>query len=208
MLFRSVGALVIPSVKSASDDLQLAIDRTGKAEAALGGRPIDLVKAQLGIGPGFDDRGAFVVWTVRRGNALASVAVFPVTDADAFVAASFVQAPELGAGAVRARSSAQPLWVRAVGTHVLVSDSAEPLGAWEEKDGFAAALDGRLGRRGMEIARTADCFAWASEPVIATLAETVRARGEMDETAARMLDRKSTRLNSSHSSVSRMPSSA
>ena len=43
----AAGALVIPSVKGASDDLQLAIDRMGKAEAALGGRPIDLLKRNL-----------------------------------------------------------------------------------------------------------------------------------------------------------------
>ena len=60
----AAGALVIPSVKGASDDLQLAIDRMGKAEAALGGRPIDLLKAQLGIGAGFDDRGAFVAMSL------------------------------------------------------------------------------------------------------------------------------------------------
>ena len=54
----AASAIVVPSPKSASDDLQQAMDRMGKAEAALGGRPIDLLKAQAGIGPGFDDRGA------------------------------------------------------------------------------------------------------------------------------------------------------
>ena len=36
-------------------DLQ-ALDRMGRAESALGGRPIDLLKAQLRIGPGFEIR--------------------------------------------------------------------------------------------------------------------------------------------------------
>ena len=61
----AAAAFVVPSVKAASDDLQLAIDRMGRAEAALGGRPIDLLKAQLRIGAGFDDRGAFATWSVR-----------------------------------------------------------------------------------------------------------------------------------------------
>jgi len=185
----AVSALVVPSVKSASDDLQLAIDRMGKAEAALGGRPIDLLKAQLGIGAGFDDRGAFVVWSVARGTGLASVAAFPVTDADAFVAGSFVDAPELGAGAMRARSSPQALWVRKAGKHVLVADAADAAAGWEEKDGFAAVLAKRLDRRGMDIVRTADGFAWASEPVLKRLADIARTQGEIDETAARMLPR-------------------
>ena len=34
----AAAAFVVPSVKAASDDLQLAIDRMGRAEAALGGR--------------------------------------------------------------------------------------------------------------------------------------------------------------------------
>ena len=91
----AAGALVIPSVKGASDDLQLAIDRMGKAEAALGGRPIDLLKAQLGIGAGFDDRGACVAWAAPRATGFTNIAAFPVTDADAFVAATLLTPPNL-----------------------------------------------------------------------------------------------------------------
>ena len=54
----AASAILLPSPKGASDDLQQAIDRMGRAETGLGGRPIDLLKAWLGFGAGFDDRGA------------------------------------------------------------------------------------------------------------------------------------------------------
>ena len=185
----AAGALVIPSVKGASDDLQLAIDRMGKAEAALGGRPIDLLKAQLGIGAGFDDRGACVAWAAPRATGFTNIAAFPVTDADAFVAATFIDAPELGTGAMRARTAPRALWIRKTASHVLVADAPDSLATWEPKDGFAATLATRVGRRGMEIIRVSDCFSWASAPVMKSLADVARKAGELDITAANMLPR-------------------
>jgi hypothetical protein len=183
------GAVVVASVKGASDDLQLAIDRMGKAEAALGGRPIDLLKAQAGIGAGFDDRGAFVAWSAPRATGFVHIAAFPVTDADAFVAATFTEAPDLGAGAMRARTSPRALWVRKTASHVLVADAPDSLATWEPKDGFAEVLTTRVGRRGMEIIRMSDCFSWASAPVMKSLADAARKTGELDIAAASMLPR-------------------
>jgi hypothetical protein len=182
----AASVLVIPSVKGASDDLQLAIDRMGKAEAALGGRPIDLLKAQAGIGPGFDDKGPLAAWTVANGTGLAICAAFPVTDADAFVASTLVDAPELGEGAMRGRNSASAVWVRKAGSHVVLANRKDALASWEPKDGFAARLGERIGRRGMEIVRTGDLFAWASEPVMREWASAARAAAGLDSQVASM----------------------
>lgn len=183
----ATSAVVVASVKSASDDLQLAIDRMGKAEAALGGRPIDLLKAQAGIGPGFDDRGALVAWTVAQTNGFINVAAFPVTDADAFIASTFIDAPELGAGAKRARTLNRPVWIQKTAKHVLVADSIDAAAGWEAKDGFQAVLESRLGRRGMEIIRVSDGFAWASAPVMKSFASMARNAGALDLQAANLL---------------------
>ena len=183
----AAAAFVVPSVKAASDDLQLAIDRMGRAEAALGGRPIDLLKAQLRIGAGFDDRGAFATWSVRSGESFTMVGAVPVVDADAFVKATFVDAPDAGAGAMRMPGRDDALWVRKAGKHVLVASAAAPLDGWEPKDGFAAALEARVGRRGMEIVRTADAFAWASAPVMKRWAAAARAEASLDGQIASMV---------------------
>lgn len=185
----AVAALVVPGLKAASDDLQLAIDAAGKAEAALGGRPIDLLKSQLRIGAGLDDRGAFAAWATRGGNGAATLvmsAAFPVIDADEFVRAMFEEVPGAGPGAMRLPDREGTLFVRKAGSVVVVSaDSA--VAAWEPKDGFAAALEARVGRRGMEIVRTSDVFAWASAPVMREWSLRARAAAALDGEIARAL---------------------
>ena len=186
----AVAAFVVPGLKAASDDLQLAIDSAGKAEAALGGRPIDLLKSELRLGAGLDDRGAFAAWATRGGNgadALVMSAAFPVVDADAFVKAVFVEVPGAGPGAMRLPDREGTLFVRKAGPFVVVSADSAAAAAWEAKDGFAAALEARVGRRGMEIVRTSDLFAWASAPVMREWSMRARAAAALDEDIASAL---------------------
>lgn len=189
----AVAMLAVPSVKSASDDLQLAIDRMGKAEAALGGRPIDLLKAQARVGPGFDDRGAVVAWARPVAGGLAHVVAMPVTDAQAFVSATLVPEPSSGEGAMRAPGIDVPLWHRVSGSHVLVSDRKEALAeadvapatpaAPAAAPGFPAMLAARVGARGMEIMRTADVVAWASAPAITSMVARIRDSADLERRA-------------------------
>lgn len=189
----AVAMLAVPSVKSASDDLQLAIDRMGKAEAALGGRPIDLLKAQARVGPGFDDRGAVVAWARPVAGGLAHVVAMPVTDAQAFVSATLVPEPASGEGAMRAPGIDVPLWHRVSGSHVLVSDRKEALAeadvapatpaAPAAAPGFPAMLAARVGARGMEIMRTADVVAWASAPAITSMVARIRDSADLERRA-------------------------
>jgi hypothetical protein len=184
----AAGVVVAPSLKAASDDLQLALDRMGRAEAALGGRPIDLLKAQAGVGAGFDDRGSFVAWSQPRAGGFANAAAFAVTDADAFIAAMFDAAPEATDGAMRSRTLGTAVWVRKAGSHVLVAD-ADVLGAWTEGDAFAKRLEERIGSRGMEIVRGSDLFSWASDAVMRVAAAKARTAAVLDEGVAGMLPR-------------------
>jgi hypothetical protein len=189
----AVAMLAVPSVKSASDDLQLAIDRMGKAEAALGGRPIDLLKAQARIGPGFDDRGAVVAWARPVAGGLAHVVAMPVTDAPSFVAATLVPDPAAGEGAMRAPGIDGPVWHRISGSHVLVADRKEALAdaapeASTAQPGFPATLAARVGTRGMEIMRTADVVAWASTPAITSMVARMRDSADLERRAAEAID--------------------
>jgi len=188
----AVAVLAVPSVKSASDDLQLAIDRMGKAEAALGGRPIDLLKAQARIGPGFDDRGAVVAWARPVAGGLAHVVAMPVTDAQAFVAATLVPDPAAGEGAMRAPGIDLPVWHRVSGAHVMVSDRKEALAdaapAVPGAPVFPAVLAARVGARGMDIMRTADVVAWASTPAITSMVARMRDSADLERRAAEAID--------------------
>ena len=183
----AASAIVVPSLKSASDDLQQAMDRMGKPEAALGGRPIDLLKAQAGIGPGFDDRGALAAWSVQRGEEFALVTACPVTDANAFVDAVFEPVTGGAPGAMRPRAGGVDVWVRKTAKYVVASTMPGIVEVWEPQDGFGKVLADRLGRRGMEIVRTADCFAWASAPVMRSLAKLARETAALDAPATSLL---------------------
>ena len=164
----AIAVVVVPSLKTASDDLQLSLDRMGRAEAALGGRPIDLLKAQARIGPGFDDRGALASWVLPRGDSVAHVAAIPVTDADAFVAGTFSPIPGRDDGAMQWPVGDLTVWVRKTPSHVVVSDRADALGTNEgdAAQGIGPVLAERLGARGGELMRMADLVAWASAPAL------------------------------------------
>ena len=181
----AVALVLVPSPKAASDDLQQALDRMGRAESALGGRPIDLLKAQLRIGPGFDDRGPLALWVERRNGAATAVGAFPVTDAKAFIAGTFTAAPELGPDAYRMPDRpGQPLFVREVGSHVIVAQDARSAQGYDPKGGVAAALAAHAGERGMAIMRAADACSWAGESVFADAAAGIRAAADPNTTPA------------------------
>lgn len=181
----AVAVVLVPSPKAASDDLQQALDRMGRAESALGGRPIDLLKAQLRIGPGFDDRGAFAAWAERRDGAISFAAAFPVTDAKAFIAATFTPFPEMGPDAYRMPDRpGQHFFVRESGPHVIVAQDARGAQGYDPKGGIASALAAHAGERGMAILRASDACSWAGEPVFADAAAAIRASTDENTTPA------------------------
>jgi hypothetical protein len=186
----AIAVLVVPSLKTASDDLQLALDRMGRAEAALGGRPIDLLKAQARIGPGFDDRGALASWVLPRGDSVAHVAAIPVTDADAFVAGTFSPIPGRDDGAMQWPVGDLTVWVRKTPSHVVLSDRADALGTNEgdAAQGIGPVLAERLGARGGELMRMADLVAWASAPALRRQAAERRAPAEMAAIESRIAE--------------------
>lgn len=171
----ATSVLLVPNPKAASDDLQLAIDRMGRAETGMGGRPIDLLRARLGIGAGFDDRGPVAVWTEPQDGALVFVAALPVTDAGAFMQAFLVPAPAAGADAYTMKGVPQPVFARALGKHVLLAQDARSARAYDPKEGIGATLAAHLGARGMAIARAGDACAWAGGAVFMQSAAALRA---------------------------------
>lgn len=85
------GAFVVPNLKKSSDDLDACLERVDRAEALLVGRPLDLLKAQLGASVGVRDDGAlvgFLRWPAGQAEPTTTLLV-PVTDAEAFLRGSF-----------------------------------------------------------------------------------------------------------------------
>jgi hypothetical protein len=113
------GAFVVPNLKKASDDLDACLERVDRAEALLVGRPLDLLKAQLGASVGVRDDGAlvgFLRWPAGQAEPTTTLLV-PVTDAEAFLRGSFEldgagQTPAAAGGADRAGGASGARTVR------------------------------------------------------------------------------------------------
>lgn len=177
-------AIVVPNPKAASDELQQALERMGRAEVALGGRPIDLLRARYGIGAGFDDKGTLVAWTEPGQGAPRIFLMVPVTDADVFIRSSLTPAIPPGAGGA-GQDASPPLYMlgelpilvsaRALGKHVLLGTDAAAVEGYAPAAGFAGAFAERLGARGAAVARSGDLLIWAGHAVFLEHAASVRA---------------------------------
>lgn len=165
------GVIIIPDPKAASDDIAQCIARMERPEAALAGRPIDAIKAQLGIGAGLDDAAPVVAWwqpLSAEPNALdAPVVAMGTLDPRQFLEANFAPAHDVAPDAWRRDGAV--LYARAEGRLVIMSPDAELVRAWKPVPGFAANLQSRLGERGMRMIRDAELSAWAGPAALASM---------------------------------------
>jgi hypothetical protein len=161
----ALSAVVIPNPKQASDELQQGIERMGRAETAMGGRPIDLIRAQLGIGAGFDDKGILVAWSQAAAQGVSWFGLIPVTDAEAFIQSTLVQkegaSPPGADGPYTFGADGPQVFARAVGNHVLVTTDTAGLGAYSAGTGLGGVLVTRLNARGQAVARMGEVLLWA-----------------------------------------------
>jgi hypothetical protein len=164
--------VAIPSPKLLSDDLGECIARMDRPETAITGRPIDQVKALLGVSANFDDSGPLVIVQARRGDDLAPLAILPSTDPPAFAAANFTAVPESGDDAWRTRDGSV-VFVKPLARHVAIGPDAETVRGFVQPadGGIVARVRERLGPRGIELALRGDAIAWGgSSALAATLA--------------------------------------
>lgn len=203
----ALSALVVPNPKQASDDLQQALERMGRAEVALGGRPIDMLRARFGIGAGFDDKGMLAAWTLPGEGGTNLCIMVPVTDAAAFMRSSLEPTdparakreadseaasngagsgaatppnvtPAQGAPTYRFTAGGPVMYARTVGSHVLLSTDAKVAERYETKPGFAASLGARIGARGQQVARSGDLLVWAGHGTFTGYAADMKAAAE------------------------------
>lgn len=155
----AISVVAIPSLATAGSDLEQLIDRMGRAETVVGGKPVEQLKGLLGVTAGFDETGSMVAWHTR--DRALCIAV-PVSDAAAFMEANLKPGAD-GAAPFAGRS----VHARALGRHVLLSESKSAVDSYEPGVGVMAALSAASGERGVALARGADMFAWASADALA-----------------------------------------
>lgn len=177
----SVSFVVVPGIKRMSNDLAQLIEATGQGGALAMGRPIDILKAQLGIGANLDENGPLVAYfpplsatTVEPAEAQPfPIVMVPVTDADAFIAANLTVAPDRGESAYTT-SNGLFVFARKLEGRVALAPTRETLPAEAPARGIGERFLARL--KGDEIAwlDRADLIAWASRDALHAAVEIAR----------------------------------
>jgi hypothetical protein len=164
----AVAFVVLPNPKQASDDLQQCVERMNRAEASLGGRPIDQLKALYGISGSFDDKGPAALSVMAYpspGAAPPIVLSLPSIDPAAFLSGNFTKAPEVAEDAYRTAAGLL-IHARAGEKHVHLSLDRDTLHAFEPGGGMAESVRTRLGERGAALLKKGDLIAWAGRDAI------------------------------------------
>jgi hypothetical protein len=178
----AVSFVVVPNLKKASNDLEQLVEATGQGGVLAMGRPIDLLKAQLGVGSNLDENGPLVAYfPSAAAEGTLPVFVLPCTDATAFLNANLKPAPESGEGAYTNASGlvlfAKPLDGRvalATDRAALPADGARGIG-----ERFAARVQGADENAWLE---RADLIAWGSRDALAAAVAAAR-RAEIPDAA-------------------------
>lgn len=179
----AVSFVVVPNLKKASNDLEQLVEATGQGGVLAMGRPIDVLKAQLGVGANLDENGPLVAYFPKVAvEGTFPVVVVPVTDAAAFLAANLKPAPESGEGAFTNATGlvlyTKPLEGRvalATDRALLPGDGARGIG-----ERFAARVQGDDENAWLE---RADLIAWGSRDALAAAVAAAR-RAEIPDAAA------------------------
>ncbi|MFO0782938.1 MAG: hypothetical protein U0636_04570 [Phycisphaerales bacterium] len=178
----ALSVIAIPSPKQASDDMQQCMERTGRPEVGVAGRPIDFLRSQLGIAGGFDDKGTLAVWGLEVDGQTEPFLMVPATDPDALIKGAFTPVPDGGEGAYRSNVSGMVVFVRTVGKHVLIGPSSGSVKAYDPKGGIGPVLKERLGERGMKLACGGDILAWGGGALFKRQAAQLRSLAAKDLT--------------------------
>lgn len=206
----AIGAFIVPSLKRCSDELAACLERVDRAEALLVGRPIDLVKARLGVIGGVRDDGALIgvlrpaAATADSGKASdgrgagspGSIApvrtiLVPVTDAEVFLASNFDR--ERVPGMFR-RPDGTLLHAAVVNRGdrrwVALSDSASGIAGLRPDPEAATAHRARLGDSAPRILEGTDVIAWVTGAALESELDAARGvanglRNQAETTGAR-----------------------
>jgi hypothetical protein len=164
----AIAFVLVPSPKRASDDLEQCIERMNRPEAALGGRPIDQLKARFGVSASFDDKGPVALSVrapVAEGREPRMVLSLPTTDPKAFVAGNLRPAPDIAPDAYRT-SDDLVVYATLGAAHVHLSTDPEAVRGFDAGAGIAEPIRARLGARGAALLEKGDILTWAGRDAI------------------------------------------
>ena len=153
---------VIPDLRRANQDLGELIDAMNRPATVLAGRPIEMLKAQFGIGVELDESGSVIAWLelpAEDSDDPLPVILLPTQDPKAFMRGNFSRDEAVGPNAWRT-SEGDLLFSREVKNHVLLAPDANLVAKYDAKGGAAQLLRTRLGEQASSYASRGDLIIW------------------------------------------------
>ena len=177
----AISVAVVPSAQSLGEDMGELAAKLQRMQALTEMKPLDLLKSQLGIGPGMNDRGAFVAWFVGAADQTSQwCALIPTTDGAQFLQANFVATPTVAPDAFVWRE--KTIHAKVIDGWVVVSQSPELARKYVAKPGLSDRLKKRLGERGFAVLCDGEIGVWAGPQALADI------RNAGQKVAAQMQD--------------------
>jgi hypothetical protein len=165
----ALGVFVVPNLKLASDDMAECLARIEGDASAVPLRPLDLVRAQTGVGAGIDESGSLVLWSQMTEGRAEFCVLVPVTDGKAAMESSLKPAADGQPGFDHPQYGR--LHARDLGRHILVSRSKQLVDAYGQKPGLAKRITDRVGIRGTEVLFSGDAAAWGGSDAMRQMRE-------------------------------------
>ena len=166
----AVAFAAISDLQRANSEVAGLIAAMDLPESVLAGKPIDQLKALLGVAGHFDDAGALVVWMQMRDGLPVGVLAIPTDDSAAFIAANLLpfvseDGPAAPEGALGFHGT--PVFARAAEKHALVSTDRSLVDSYEPGVGLAASLTARIGAAGVKALERGEFCAWTDGAALA-----------------------------------------
>lgn len=163
-----VSLAVVPDAKSLGEDMGELAAKLQRMQALTEMKPLDLLKSQLGVGPGMNDRGAFVAWfVVAADQSLQWCALIPTTDSAQFLQANFEATPATAPDAFSWRE--KTVYAKSIDGWVVVSQNADLARSYVSKPGLVERLKNRLGEPGFSLLCDGDIGLWAGPQSLADI---------------------------------------
>ena len=164
----AVSLAVVPDAKSLGEDMGELAAKLQRMQALTEMKPLDLLKSQLGVGPGMNDRGAFVAWfVVAADQSLQWCALIPTTDSAQFLQANLEATPATAPDAFSWRG--KTVYAKSIDGWVVVSQNADLARSYVSKPGLLERLQIRLGEPGFSLLCDGDIGLWAGPQSLADI---------------------------------------
>jgi hypothetical protein len=162
---------VVADLSRANDDLGQMIDAMGRPGTVLAGRPIEMVKAQFGIGAGLNERGSAVMYlggSEAGEDEPEAVFLVPTDDPKTFIDSNFPDRSDVVSDVSRIPGD-EPMFVRALEKHVLISNSRAMAEAHASTGSLSTDFRKAFDPRVIDRAMKSDLLLWTRGDAVTDL---------------------------------------